>query len=426
MSTLNPKTPHYQWGGPFGASGIILLLPTLVLALNSLCDGDGCSIFNAHHIPALLQHHLFAMRNTLLPTLAAEVAWVLFHLFFSLVPLGKKVQGGQLRDGKRLSYQMNGLYAFVVTHIALVGAWYTGVITFEVVETHFLAMAVGAFVLSLIFSVALYLFSFRKPQPLLALGGNTGNPIYDFYIGRELNPRWFFGVDLKFVMELRPGLIGWSFLNWGFVFRSLEIGTFTPSIFLVALFQSYYVFEAQWNEPAILTTMDIVHDGFGFMLCFGDIAWVPFLYCLQCKYLLYYPQTHETYYYVLIVALNALGYFIFRGSNSEKNAFRTDPKSPRVAHLKVMKTSAGKSLIISGFWGICRHPNYVGDWMMALAWSLLTGTTALIPYFYPIYFGILLIHRQLRDEESMLEKYGPEDWKKYCNHVPYRLIPYVY
>lgn len=31
--------------------------------------------------------------------------------------------------------------------------------------------------------------------------------------------------------------------------------------------------------------MDITHDGFGFMLAFGDLAWVPFLYCLQPRYL---------------------------------------------------------------------------------------------------------------------------------------------
>ena len=32
---------------------------------------------------------------------------------------------------------------------------------------------------------------------------------------------------------------------------------------------------------AILTTMDITTDGFGFMLSFGDLAWVPFTYSVQ-------------------------------------------------------------------------------------------------------------------------------------------------
>lgn len=44
-------------------------------------------------------------------------------------------------------------------------------------------------------------------------------------------------------------------------------------------------------QEAILTTMDIVHDGFGFMLAFGDLAWVPFTYGLQAIFLVVHPQS---------------------------------------------------------------------------------------------------------------------------------------
>ena len=37
---------------------------------------------------------------------------------------------------------------------------------------------------------------------------SVGNPLYDFFIGRELNPR-IGNFDLKYFCELRPGLIGW-------------------------------------------------------------------------------------------------------------------------------------------------------------------------------------------------------------------------
>ena len=37
------------------------------------------------------------------------------------------------------------------------------------------------------------------------------------------------------------------------------------------------------TEQAILTTMDITTDGFGYMLAFGDLAWVPFTYSLQAR-----------------------------------------------------------------------------------------------------------------------------------------------
>jgi hypothetical protein len=58
----------------------------------------------------------------------------------------------------------------------------------------------------------------------------------------------------------------------------------------VCLFHLLYVMDGLWNETAILTTMDITTDGFGFMLAFGDIAWVPFTYSLQARYLADNPR----------------------------------------------------------------------------------------------------------------------------------------
>jgi len=62
---------------------------------------------------------------------------------------------------------------------------------------------------------------------------------------------------------------------------------------------------------------------------------------------------------------------------------------------------------------------------MGLAWCMTCGFISPIPYFYAIYFGVLLIHRDLRDEAACKEKYGA-DWNVYCILVPYRFIPYVY
>ncbi len=33
----------------------------------------------------------------------------------------------------------------------------------------------------------------------------------------------------------------------------------------------------------------------------------------------------------------------------------------------------GSRLLISGWWGYVRHPNYLGDILMAVAWSLTCG-----------------------------------------------------
>ncbi len=83
------------------------------------------------------------------------------------------------------------------------------------------------------------------------------------------------------------------------------------------------------SQPAILTTMDITTDGFGFMLAVGDLAWVPLTYSLQARYLVFNQLELGPFLTAVIFAVNLAGYYIFRSANGEKNDFRNgkNPKS---------------------------------------------------------------------------------------------------
>lgn len=289
----------------------------------------------------------------------------------------------------------------------------------------------------------------------LAVGGISGNIIYDFFIGRELNPRVdipFLGtIDIKAFMELRPGMLGWVLLDLAFVAHQYKVhGYVSDSIILLTLFQALYVFDALWMEKAVLTTIDITTDGFGFMLAFGDLVWVPFIYSLQARYLSVYPVNLGIYGILGILGVQGLGFYLFRAANNEKNRFRNNPKDPRIAHLKYMETKSGSKLLISGWWGTARHINYLGDWIMAWSYCLPTGIAGyaiqqqkstssrlevvqgegrgwgmVFTYFYLIYFAVLLIHRASRDEEKCMRKYG-EDWVEYKAKVPSVILPGIY
>ena len=52
--------------------------------------------------------------------------------------------------------------------------------------------------------------------------------------------------------------------------------------------------------------MDIIYEGFGFMLSFGDLAWVPFLYTLQGRFLLEHPETMCWYCLAGLSLLNGM------------------------------------------------------------------------------------------------------------------------
>ncbi|XP_010773908.1 lamin-B receptor-like [Notothenia coriiceps] len=276
-----------------------------------------------------------------------------------------------LRSGERLKYRTNGFFAMVVSCVAVAAAVQQGA-DLTYIHSHFLQLAVASFLISVLLSSYLYVRSGRAAAEQLALGGSSGNVAYDFFKGRELNPRIKY-FDLKFFCEMRPGLIGWCLINFALALAEMKRqGLEAPShaMILVNLFQLLYVADGLWNEEAILTTMDLMHDGFGFMLAFGDLVWVPFTYTLQAYYLVSRPTPLNPPALAAIVTLKLIGFYIFRKSNSVKNAFRRNPSDPQLSHLKTIPTATGRSLLVSGWWGVVRHPNYLGDLLMALAWSL--------------------------------------------------------
>lgn len=316
-------------------------------------------------------------------------------------------------------------------------------------------------------SIFVYVYSFGvKPgdpnNRLLAAGGHTGNMMYDFYIGRELNPRVTLPllgeIDIKEFMEVRPGLLGWIILNFAFAAKQYRLyGYLSDSMIFVSVVQALYVMDGQFMEPAILTTMDITRDGFGYMLCFGDLVWVPFLYSQQTRYLSIHPQHLGPLGLIAVTVVLLAGFAIFRLSNLQKNTFRTDPNDPRNANVKYIHTRRGTKLMISGWWAISRHINYFGDWLQSFGYScptLLAGYTILsagtgaegahkmldgreviageakgwgmlFTYFYVLYFAVLLVHRAGRDDDMCAMKYG-EDWEKYKKIVRWKIVPYIY
>lgn len=221
-------------------------------------------------------------------------------------------------------------------------------------------------------------------------------------------------------------MILWPLLNFTFLAHQYTShGKVTDSMALINVFQFWYVFDALYNEPAVLTTMDVTTDGFGFMLAFGDVMWVPINYSLQCRYLAMHPLELGPWGVAGVLAVQGLGYWIFRGANGQKNDFRTNPNDPKLAHIEYIETKSGSKLMVTGWWGVARHINYLGDWIMAWAWCLPTGFGAPITYFYVVYFAILLVHRERRDEAKCKLKYGA-DWKRYTDRVKSRIIPYIY
>ncbi|KAH3663426.1 hypothetical protein WICMUC_005952 [Wickerhamomyces mucosus] len=435
MSQLNPKTTHKEFGGLSGVLLITFGLPTLLIVFHQLINEN----YQTNLIADFDLDKILTFKRPLLEIVTDGKIWTFYLIWFvSLAILdvtlpGYYKNGVELRDGSKLNYLINGIS--IVSFLVILLASRFIITDGQLPELRFLYSNVLEFTIisilfSFIFSIFVYIYSFIpliKPnkfntkERILAAGGNTGNTIYDWFIGRELNPR-IGPLDIKLFCELRPGMLLWLLLNISALHHQwLELGYVTDSMILINMLQAIYVFDGVLNEDGCLTMMDITTDGFGFMLCFGDLSLVPFSYSIQSRYLSLNNVELGLPLSIFILGLGVVGFYIFKASNNEKSNFRQG----KLPNLKYIKTERGTNLLVDSWWKVSQHPNYFGDWIYSLTWCLSTGFANPINYYYSIYFGALLLHRQKRDELKCQEKYG-KDWEKYEKEVPYKIVPYIY
>jgi 7-dehydrocholesterol reductase len=383
------------------------------------------------------------------------MVWFLFQLVLALLPdclhkifpsyQGGIKQGNISPAGYTYDYNINGLQAWMISMIFFIVGSYKKYFSLTIIYDNWESILIITTVLAYIITTIAYIKAHICPSNPFDRK-ITSSKFYDYFMGIELNPRTF-SLDWKLFLNGRPGIIGWSLINLSFAAAQYqEYGYITNSMVLVNILQTLYILYFFYREAWYLKTLDISHDHFGWMFSFGDLVWLPAMYTLQALYLVRHP-IHLSFYYLLFVSLlGALGFYIFASSNNEKDRFRNTIKKldtidiegqiyntiivmldkPMRALICPYQTNDGKLhnsyLLISGWWGLCRHINYTGDIILSLAYSLACGYNHIFPYFYVIYLSLVLFHRSIRDEHKCLGKYG-NNWVTYCRYVPYRFIP---
>jgi len=259
-------------------------------------------------------------------------------------------------------------------------------------------------------------------------GNPTGNFILDLFYGYEANPRIFGSIesDIKFFTEGRA-LICWVLMDFCFAYKQyITLGYLSNSLALVTLLHFLYVLHYFVHESNVLSMIDFTAENMGWMLGWGNLVWVEFCFCMSAWCTYQNPKNLPVYVIVITLSIFTLGYIIFSQTNLQKHQLRTDPNKPIWGKSpKVIKTPSGKSLLISGWWGIGRKMNYTGDLLMAYSFGIPCMLIGVTPFLYAIYLTVLLIHRAKRDNEWCQSKYGPT-WDEYTKAVPYQMIPYVF
>ena len=195
----------------------------------------------------------------------------------------------------------------------------------------------------------------------------------------------------------------------------------------VCLF-TWFICEYLIFEHVHLYTYDLFAERLGFKLVWGCLVFYPYFYAIGLWAVadLGNPDS-PAWYLVLSAMVFFAGWTLARGANMQKYYFKRDPSHVFLGLFKPQTISDGeRHVLCSGFWGVSRHINYLGEVLMATGLTLSLGWPWLvIPWLYPLYYAVFLSTRERDDDRRCEEKYG-ELWQQYREKVPWRIVPYIY
>jgi delta14-sterol reductase len=346
--------------------------------------------------------------------------------FVAALFLGSRLLPGRIHtgragpDGARPRHALNGLRLFVLTAGVVAVTVALGLWSPASIVRRFGALLVAANVLAFVLAALLYVRG-RRAQGRGLVDGGVAAMARDYVHGVDRNPVWL-GVDLK-MFAYRPSLIGLGLINVGFAFAQWERhGRLATPMLLFELFTLLYIANYFHFEHGMLFTWDVLEERFGWALVWGDLVLVPFFYSLPGWYLIDRVTPLAPVAVAGLVALYALGFWLFRGANGQKHRFKVDPTA-RIWR-RPPETIGGR-LLVSGFWGLGRKLNYTGELMLYYAWTLPCGFASPVPFLPALWLTLFFPHRARRDDRRCREKYGAL-WTAYCDRVRWRMLPFLF
>ncbi|KAL8984027.1 MAG: hypothetical protein Q9205_001905 [Flavoplaca limonia] len=318
--------------------------------------------------------------------------FMVFEVICYLYLPGITVHGKPLphENGRRLAYYCSGSWSFYTNIVLAAALHFSGVFKLYTLLDEFGPIMSVAIISAIGISLVAY-FSAQYREATIRM---TGRPIYDFFMGAELNPRMFGLLDLKMFSEVRIPWYLLFFISSAAAARQYDqFGFVTGEIMFLVMAHFLYANACAKGEECITTT------------------------CQKNRF-----RQEE------------------RGTLVERrNIFQLPWQT--VKNPNIITTKAGESILADGWCksallgesrsqkeaddvidGYARKIHYTADMYFALSWALITGFSSPLPWFYPVFFFIMISHRAYRDIQKCEAKYG-EAWEEYKRQVPYLFIP---
>ena len=433
----------FEFGGSLGTLALMTGFPLLMYYLwigATYYDGkvplprDGQSwAFFGNHMLQLVYTNAFPHFK------AWRIYWI-FYIFEVLCYLympGFTCYGKPLphEGGKKLTYYCSAFSSFYFTIFVMAVLHGTGIFHIGVLLDEFGSLMSVAIISGFLVSFYAYFSAFARG----AQHQVTGYPIYDFFMGVELNTRLFGVLDFKMFYEVRIPWFMLFGLSCAAAARQYEqYGYVSGEVLFLVMAHFLYANACAKGEHLIVTTWDMYQEKLGFLLIFWNMAGVPMSYCHCTLYLANHdPSTYAWNKYALMASfiVYLFIYWVWDTANGQKNSFRmmergtfvkrrTFPQLPwqELYNPKAIDTKTGDRILADGWYGLARKVHYSCDAFFAISWGLITGFDSPFPWFYPVFFCVMIGHRAMRDIPRCRKKYG-DAWTEYERRVPYLFIP---
>ncbi|KAF2476484.1 uncharacterized protein BDR25DRAFT_252516 [Lindgomyces ingoldianus] len=437
---------RFEFGGSFGVSALMILFPSIMYFMwigAIFYDGKIPWPTADQSFKEFLLHMVSLIKTEAYPSNRAWSIYWYFGLvqmaFYMLLP-GVYRKGKPLAhlNGQQLDYYCSGMWSFYTSIVLGLVLHFTGVFKLYTLVEEFGPIMSVAIISGFLCSFIAYFSAWVRGARIRM----SGYPVYDFFMGSELNPRLFGILDFKMFLEVRIPWFMMFFLSLGAATKQYEeYGYVSGEVCFILLAHYLYAGACAKGEHLIITTWDMYYEKLGFMLVFWNMAGVPLSYCHCTLYLAtHHPDEYHwpTWFIALLIMAYLAVYYVWDTCNSQKNQFRQEErgvveerttfpyfKYGRIKDPKTITTKHGNKILCDGWYGKARKVHYPCDLFFALCWGLITGFKSPFPWFYPAFFSVMIVHRAMRDIERCRERYG-EAWMEYERRVPYLFIPYVF
>lgn len=446
VTDITVYTGEQEFGGWAGNLAMMILFPCLMWYMYVCYKYNSCQLllpFPGESYITFVKRLVGLAYESAYPTRQAwaiEGGYFVLQLIFALwLPGGLYTEGIYVPHLKtHLTYYCNAYQALYASLTLALGLHFSGIFRLPTILDRFGEIMTVSIIIGYAFSVFIFVQSVWWQKTAVRMSGNW---IHDFFMGAPLYPR-LGKVDFKLFFEVRLPWFTLLFLGLALVLNSYEKYGYVPS-------QHAFVFAATWlygnacakGEHLIVPSWDLFYEKFGFMLIFWNISGVPFTYCYNILYLYSHDPSEyalSTPYKTFLWILLLTAYYFFDTGNGQKNSFRlqmqgklikrkTFPALPYtvVENPSYIKCANGSTLLTDGWFKYARKAHYTADFTQNLSWALITGFNSPLPYFYPVFFFVMILHRTARDFDKCSKKYG-SDWDEYKRRCPYIYLPYIF